>query len=127
MFSQLPLFKGLDDYSEDFVEQTLQAGMCEESQTFTTRDCKLNAEIHCHHEHKHSLPAVKKIQAAVVAQVSQPQVMNARQCQKVKRDEKQTETLNKVETENKTLKSGRQRNLDHLRALHQDDINRITE
>ena len=53
--------------------------------------------------------------------------MTARQWQKVERDEKQTETLNKVEAENETLKSGRQHNLDHLRALHQNENNRVNE
>jgi hypothetical protein len=99
LFNQLSTFKGLDDYSEDFVEQAHQVGMCEESQTFTIRDRNCIAEIHCHNEHKRSLPAVKKIQAAVAAQVSrkcsQPQNLNARQYQKVERGEKQTETLSK--------------------------------
>ncbi len=47
------------------------------------------AEIHCLNEHKHSLPAVKNIQAVVAEKYSQnqthPQVMNAKQRQKVER------------------------------------------
>jgi hypothetical protein len=70
LYSQLSLFKGLGDYSEDFVEQAHQVGMREEARTFAMKDRNRIAEIHCRNEHKRSLPAVKNIQAAVAEKSS---------------------------------------------------------
>jgi hypothetical protein len=73
------------------------------------------------------LPSVKNIQAAVAEKSSrkrkQPQVMNAKQRQKVERVTKRIETINKVETENETYKNGRRQNMDKIRALR-DEANR---
>jgi hypothetical protein len=38
LFNQLSSFKGLGDYSKDFVEQAHQIGMHEEAQTFAMKD-----------------------------------------------------------------------------------------
>ncbi len=106
LYSQLSLFKGLGDYTEDFVEQAHQVGMREEARTFAMKDRNRIAEIHCRNEHKRSLPAVKNIQAAVAEKSSrkrkQLQAMNAKQRQKVERVTKCLEIINKVETENET-------------------------
>jgi hypothetical protein len=127
LYSQLSLFKGLGDYSEDFVEQAHQVGIREEARTFAMKDRNRIAEIHCRNEHKRSLPSVKNIQAAVAEKSSrkrkQPQVMNAKQRQKVERVTKRIETINKVETENETYKNGRRQNMDKIRALR-DEANR---
>ncbi len=68
------------------------------------------------------MPTVKNIQAVAAEKSSrkqkQPQVMNAKQQQKVERVTKHIEMINKVETENETYKNGRWQNLDQLRDLH---------
>jgi hypothetical protein len=68
---QLSLFKGLGDYSEDFVEQVHQVGIREEARTFTIKDRKRVAKIHCHNEPKRILSAIKNIQAAVAEKIFQ--------------------------------------------------------
>jgi hypothetical protein len=56
---QLSSYKGLGDYSEDFVEQAHQIGIREESRTLAIRDRSCAAELHCKREHKRSLPRYK--------------------------------------------------------------------
>jgi hypothetical protein len=126
LFSQLSLFQGLGDYSEDFVEQAHQIGMREEARTFAMRDRNRIALIHCRNEHKRSLPAVKEIQAAVAEKTSrkrkQPAQMNAKERQKMERNKKRSAALTKVENENQTFRSGRQQNKDEARA-NRDETN----
>jgi len=63
LLSQLSLFKGIGDYSEDFVgdysedfvEQAHQVGIREEARTFAIKDRKRVAEIHCHNISIHCL------------------------------------------------------------------------
>jgi hypothetical protein len=50
LYSQLSLFKGLGDYSEDFVEQAHQVGTREEARTFAMKDRNCIAEIHCQND-----------------------------------------------------------------------------
>jgi len=123
-YSQLSLFKGLGDYSEDFVEQAHQIGMREEARTFTMKDQHRIAQIHCWNKHKRSLPTVKQIQAAVAEKASQnrkqPQVITAKERQKVERSNKCIPTLNKIENENEIYKSGRRLNKDKARANHDE-------
>jgi hypothetical protein len=52
------------------VEQAHQVGMREEARAFAMKDRNHKSEIYCHNEHKHSLPAVKNIQAAVAKESS---------------------------------------------------------
>jgi hypothetical protein len=63
-----------------------QVGMHDEARTFAMKDHNNIAEIHCQNEHKHSLPAVKNIQAAVSKKSSQqqnrPKVQNTKQLKK---------------------------------------------
>jgi len=90
LLSQLSIFIGLGDYSEDFVEQAHQVGIREEARTFAIKDRKRVAEIHCHNEHKRSLPAIKNIQAAVAEKSSrtrkQPRPLTSKKQQKEERE-----------------------------------------
>ena len=119
LYMQLSTFKGLADYSEDFVEQAHQVGIREEARTFTMKDRDRIALIHCRNEHKRSLPSVKTIQAAVAEKSSRKRkqpVVTAKERQKEERNIKRIATINKVETENQTYKNGRRHNLDEGRA-----------
>jgi hypothetical protein len=104
--------------------QAYQVGIHEEARTFAMKDRKRVAEAHCKNEHKHSLPAIKNIQAAVASQSSwkrkQPRPLTLKKRQKEERERNHSIALNKVEAENETIKSGKQHNMDTIWASQVD-------
>lgn len=119
---QLSRFKGLGDYSEDFVEQAHQIGIREESRTSAIRDRDRVAQLHCKFEHRRSLPAVQDKQLMVQSNASRKrkagtiELQTAKKNGKLEREEKRTRAITTMAQQEEPMKNGRTRNRDELKS-----------
>ena len=122
LLSQLVMFKGLSDYSEDFVEQAHQTGIREEDRTLAIHNRHRVAELHCKMEHKPSLPIVKEKQSSILEKMSwkrknggMDQCHTAKSRQKQEREGKHSSGIKKNENEEEEMKNGKRHNYDELK------------